>query len=124
MTANDSAGDIVARAYARLVGLRKGLPDDKHVEVHERYVREFHSALDHLQGLGFKMDDFRVPTSEIRPRVEGGNYLTGEVDYSRDNYVDRSLLVAKLEAVMTYFEISGPAAAEPPKRRLGFQGPR
>jgi hypothetical protein len=109
--------DKLARAYARLTAMQKAFPAERHVQVHERYVREFHAALDHLEQLGYSTAEFRVPSGEIRPREEGGNYLTGEVDYSLDNYVERDLLLMKLESVLAYFRL------RTEQKRAEFGGP-
>ncbi|HET8577596.1 MAG TPA: hypothetical protein VFO18_10890 [Methylomirabilota bacterium] len=43
-------GDKLARAYARLVGLKESLRDG--VSIPERYVEEYHGALTHLGEIG------------------------------------------------------------------------
>ena len=117
-------GDRIIRAYARLKALREALaaePMDRR-QFPAKYVREYHDALAHLTESGFQTDEFRIPGEEVAPRVTGGNYLTGEVDYSADEYVDRSLFFAKLDAVLGYFDL---VTAQPnmPKPLIGFRGP-
>ncbi len=82
-------GDKVARAYARLVGLKENLPDS--TSIPERYVEEYHQALKHLSDLGVEVSEFMVPAKDIKPIMASGNYLTGEVQYTADRYVPRAL---------------------------------
>jgi hypothetical protein len=99
-------GDKLARAYARLVGLKESLPD--WATIPERYVEEFHSALAHLADLGFDVAEFKIPPDDL-----------GRVNYSPDDlHVPRPLFLAKLTAVLTYFSIQGSSGGE--KRRIGF----
>ncbi len=114
----DGEKDRIARAYARLLALRNSLPNDD--RVHERYVREFHGALDHL-AVRFDVEEFRVLPEDIGRRWEATN-RTGQTEWSKDTYVDRALLMAKLDAVLTYFEIvmAKPQPGSPPQ--LGFHG--
>jgi hypothetical protein len=109
-------GDKLARAYARLVGLKESLSG--RATIPERYVEEFHSALAHLADLGFDIAEFKIPPADLGPLMTSGNYLTGEKHYSPNRYVPRALFLAKLTAVLTYFSIQGSTGGE--KRRIGF----
>ena len=60
-------GDKVARAYARLVGLRESLPKPAHV-IAERFVDEYHEALQHLSDLGIDVAEFRLRLEEYFDR--------------------------------------------------------
>ena len=107
--------DILARALARLQGLRNNVADLTSVE--EIYVREYHEVLDKLEGIGVDTSDFRVPSSEVKPRVTGSSL--GETHYSTKKYVPKALLLAKLDAVIAYFEI---ITADKP-RKTGYSTP-
>lgn len=108
----DEAQDKLARAHARLTGLRRHCDAEGASEnlagvamFMDRYVEEFHEALVHLANCGFDVEEFR-----IRP------------EHMMGRYVDRALFLAKLDSVLTYFEIVT-IPAERPKPQLGFHGP-
>jgi len=108
----DEAQDRLTRAHARLTGLRRHCDAEGASEnlggvamFQAKYVEEFHDALDHLASCGFNVEEFRV-----KPE-----HLMGI-------YVDRALFLAKLDSVLTYFEIVT-TPAERPKPQLGFHGP-
>ena len=105
-------------AYARLKALKSNLPERSSVEL--KYVEEFHSILrllTHTSGLD--LSNFRVPDSELKPIVTGGNYITGTVDYSEDSYCQRAFLMMKIDGVLTFFEIQ----SSQPKPKIGFSHP-
>ena len=104
--------------YARLKALQSNLPDRSSVE--EKYVAEFHSILNLLiQTSGLDLSNFRIPDSELKPIVTGGNYRTGTVDYSDDNYCQQAFMMMKIDGVLTFFEIQSPQ----PKPKIGFSPP-
>jgi hypothetical protein len=107
--------DILARAFARLQGLRNNVAGLTLVE--EIYVREYHEVLDKLEGIGVDTSDFRVPSSEVKPRITG--FSGGETHYSSRKHVPKALLLAKLDAVIAYFQIT---ASDKPKN-IGFSAP-
>jgi len=113
--------DRLQRAYARLVALRKTLGADTGFDPQfdEKYVREYHGALEHLEAVGFDVEEFKVPASEVDHRVTGGNYVSGKTRYSEEKFVDRGILLTKLDAVLTYFEFKT-VRPEEPKREIGF----
>lgn len=95
--------DKLARAYARLRALRDNLPT--HYRVKEPYVREYHEALNHLEGLGFDVEEFRVPKDMLARVPIPTNIMTGETKYGEDLKVERTFLLSKLDAVLAYFEL-------------------
>ncbi len=104
--AADDQSDELARAYARLRGLKDNVPKQHYVGEH--YLREYHSALQRLEDLGFDIEEFRLPRKPyirflpaIRPAVE------------------RSLFLSRLDAVLTYFEL----ASQKPPAIIGFRPP-
>jgi hypothetical protein len=107
--------DTIIRAYARLKGLRSNV--DKLGWVEDTYANEYHSILDTLDKTGINTTEFRVPASEIQRRVvlssPSGN------TYSDEKYVPKVLLLAKLDAILAYFEI---ITSDKPKR-VGFTPP-
>lgn len=107
--------DVLVRAYAILSALRKNI-EQLEYNVPEKYVHEFHNVLDKMKGIGIDVSEFRIPDSEIAPRVTSFNRLTGERRCSEEKYVDRPLLLTKLDAILTYFEI---ITSEKP-RRIGY----
>ncbi len=112
-------GDKVARAYARLVGLKESLPEQIHVS--ERFLEEHHEALQHLSDLGIDVAEFRVRPEDLERIWEGGNSVTGENFYSKERYIQRALLLAKLTAVLTYFSLQDSPGH--PERQIGFKAP-
>ena len=108
----------VLEAFARLKSLRQNLPAHP-VEV--KFISEFHQILDLLQeGAHVNLDNFRIPPSEVRPIVVGGNYLDGSVDYSDEPYCETSYFLMKVDAVLNMFEVLlSPASG--PKPAIGFR---
>ncbi len=72
MAADD---DNVARAYARLVGLKESLPDG--TSIPERYVEEYHQALS-LEG------------RDKRPYASGTTELPGYTEFLQEASVPRA----------------------------------
>ena len=112
--------DKLARAYATLKSLRNNIAEMTNVT--ELYVNELHTVLIRLQGIGMDVSEFFIPDSEIAPRVTVIHTLTfadtpaGGADFSKEKYVDKSLILTKLDAILGYFEI---ITSEKP-RRIGF----
>lgn len=109
--------DKLLRAYARLTALRDALPNGTFVS--ERFVTEYHQALDHLGVLGVDVAEFRLLDGDITPRIASSNYLTGETRYTRERFVARALLLAKLTAVLSYFGMQIGHQDRP----MGFRAP-
>ena len=108
--------DILIRVYATLSSLRKNISQINY-GIEEKYVNQYHEALDRLQSIGIDVTEFRIPHSEVRPRSTGGSYITGETFYSEEKYIDKPVILIKLDAVLSYFEI---ITAERPKN-IGFR---
>ena len=94
-------------------------------DVPETYVCEFHVVLTKLEGIGKDVSEFRIPDSEIAPRVTAIRTLTfadspkSRADYSKEKYVDKLLVLTKLDALLGYFEI---ITSEKPGK-MGFRTP-
>lgn len=95
---------LLLEAYARLKGLKANLPATP-PWIKDHYVREFHEILELLQqGSGFDLTRFKVP-SEAQVAV------AGRIEY------DRAFLKAKIDALLTLFELQ----SSEPKPRIGFR---
>ena len=66
---------------------------------------------------------FRIPQPEVRPVGVGGNYMSGEVYYSKDSFCDRSFFLMKVDGVLNMFDVllSTPPSGKAP---IGFRGPK
>ena len=108
----DRTRDRIARAYARLSGLRVRLDTENKRETsfEHVYVDEFHEALARLTACAFDIEEFKVKPEQMRPSAVRGR-----------SFVDRTLLLAKLDAVLTYFDVLT-VRPEQPKPPLGFHG--
>lgn len=109
--------DELARAFAMLSSLRKNI-DQITSGVTETYVREFHTVLDRLEGIEIDVSEFRIPDSAVKPRITS-SWFNGErsrYNYSDEKYVERLLMLTKLDAILGYFEI---ITSEKP-RKIGF----
>ena len=111
-----SNDDVFARAYATLISLRKNI-DQMKGDPTEIFVQEYHKVLDRLEGIGKDVSEFRIPDSAVKPRVVSKSYRG--TSYSEEKYVERALILTKLDAILSYFDI---ITSEKPKR-IGFSPP-
>ena len=116
--------DILARAYATLSSLRKNIAETASHNVPEKYVDEFHTVLNKLEGIGLDIAEFHIPDSGVAPidvsgpivvSLDSGNRLTPP-HYSEEKYVDKSFILMKLDAILGYFEI----ILSEKQRKIGF----
>jgi hypothetical protein len=122
MAENNS--DLFARAFATLTSLRANIDRMPGVNIPEIYVSEFHTVLDKLAGIALDIADFRIPNSEVRPRVTSINTLTFHQlkqsrTYSEEKYVDKPFILTKIDAILGYFELT---MSDKP-RNIGFRKP-
>ena len=110
--------DELARAYAMLSSLRKNIGQMTKYNVLETYVHEFHTVLDRLEKIGVEVSEFRIPNAVVKPSITASwfNGSSSHHSYSAEKYVDKSLLLTKLDAILGYFEI---ITSEKP-RKIGF----
>ena len=110
--------DALARAYAMLSSLRNNIAQMDY-NVPEKYVREFHTALDRLEGIGKEVSEFRIPDSALKPKPGASMYVEGKEIFSSkgDICVERPFILTKLDAILGYFEI---ITSEEPKK-IGFR---
>jgi hypothetical protein len=95
------------KAYVNLISLKNNLPASK--KIPEKYVQLFHAELKRLIDLGSTdLKEFMVPESEVNYSLTSYNYMTGgNKHYSKDRYVDREILLIKLDSVLSFLSISG-----------------
>lgn len=101
--------DKLMRAYARLRALRDNLSTDRYIEL--MYVEQYHEALQHLEENGFDVAEFRISPEHLKDITIGAN--------KKRLHVERPLLLSKLDAVLTYFEL----AVQRPPAAIGFKAP-
>ena len=121
MTENNQ--DTLARAYATLLSLRGNI-DQMGDIVLENYVHDYHKALDKLEAIGIEASEFCIPDSDLKPRdMAVRAYVNGErvspPRFSKEKYIDKSLILTKLDAILGYFEI---ITTEKPGK-MGFRTP-
>lgn len=114
----DRQKDAIARAYARLVSLRENMAAMEKTRVEEKYVREFHDILASIESVGIDISEFRVPDSEVAPIIKMRSAF-GDT-YSQEKYVDKPFILAKLDAILKYFEIT---LSDKKPREIGFRTP-
>ena len=108
--------DEVAKAYALLSSLKQNIPTNFYVD--QRWVHDFNNALQKIESTtSISLQEFRVPPEELTRETTGGNYLTGEVDYSGRMVVERTRLLLKVDAVLGFFQY---AKDKSTKGKLGF----
>jgi hypothetical protein len=108
--------DQLRRGYARLTALRDALEPVRLTQLESRYVDEFHGALEALRRTGIDVDDFKIGPNSIIQVPESTSYMGGTSGRVR-SYVDKAMLMAKLKAVISYFELG----QEEPPRSIGFR---
>jgi hypothetical protein len=112
--------DKLSRSHAVLSSLSQILTDNlRGGFVSERYVLEYHGALDQLEEAGYDLLEFRIASSDLKRRFVYGNTMTGEKQYSDNREVEHALLLMKVRGVLNYFTLS----RQPSERRIGFSGP-
>jgi len=107
----------VAKLLARLMALKNNLPKNP---VPDKYANEFNEIVLGLERVSNgKLDEFKIPSSEIKPIMVSFNYLTGgEREYSSEKYCQREYLLMKIDGISGYFTL----LLEPTeiKSKLGF----
>ena len=116
--------DALARAYVMLSSLRKNIEQITAL-VPETYMNEFHSVLTKLEGMEIDVSEFRIPDSEINPRVTSIHTLTFAnspkegADYSKERYVEKAFILTKMDAIIGYLKIT--TSKKP--RKMGYPTP-
>lgn len=96
--------DKILRLYTRLNSLKQNSPVS--INVDEKYVKEYHLIIKELQdSTQSDLAEFLISEGEVAPIVRSFNRRTREKDYSRSRYCERSFLLTKLDALLSYFQI-------------------
>lgn len=100
----NDVNDKIIRLYTRLNSLKQNLP--QHSSIKEKYVREYHSAVQELESTT-KLDlaEFKIANGEVKPLLASSNGITGEENYTGERFCDKSFLLTKLDALLSYFQI-------------------
>ena len=87
----------LAKLLARLTALKNNLPKNL---VERKYADEFNLVLVELEkNASENLDEFKIPTTEIQPRITSFNMLSGNKTYSSESYCDREFLLMKIDGV-------------------------
>ena len=91
------------KLLARLTAIKNNLPPSS---VPSKYSDEFNSILEKLEeNTDENLTEFKIPRSEVQPRVVSFNMLSGNKSYSSENYCDREFLLMKIDGVLGYFTL-------------------
>jgi len=108
--------DEILRAYSLLNALKENLPDI--YEIEERWVKEYNNALAKITtATGMDLTDFKLSSDDLGESIASANSITGEVTYREGLYCERSRLIQKLDAILTYFTL----LQTPPEKKIGFK---
>jgi len=103
----------IKKSFAKLSALKENLPDKARIS--EDYVKIFHGEIEKLSNLGYKdLEEFKIPNQEITARQVSYDPRRGS-RYSEERYVEKGLLLARLDAVLIFFQINSE------KIEMGFQ---
>lgn len=109
--------DKILRIYTRLRALKEHLPGSS--QLHQKYVDEYHSLIKELSdATGEELDEFSIATQEIKPKLVAVGIAGGVKHYSKDAYCERALLLMKMDALLSYFNIKYLSKEE---RKIGFR---
>ena len=106
--------DKLLRAFARISSIKETMPDN--FEVEERWVKEFHSALEQVSTeIDSDLSEFQLDQGALYRSVAGSS-MDGEISYRKGLWCERSVLLQKVEAVLTYLQL----LLQPPEKKIGF----
>ena len=117
----------LAQAYFLLKSLKDNIPN--HHEVDQHWVDDFHGLLDSIEKeTGTSLSAFRVNQGELHHPVVAvtpgfarhGRIVQGRVHRGSSIVVERTRLMHKLDAVLSYFEFK--QGATEPDKHIGFRG--
>lgn len=109
--------DVLVRVYATIKSLRDIVAAETIYFTKGMYADQYNTALDRLIAGGFDVQEFKVPAADIKPHREQTNYVTMAFRMTEPR-VDRGLFLSKMNAVLTYFDITAEGNS-----RLQFRGP-
>ena len=85
--------DNLERAYATLQALRNNIDAITTVYgVEEKYVGQYHAALDMSEGIGIDVVQFRISSSEVRHLVAQGTTMSYPGEAAHKEYTKRNTL--------------------------------
>jgi hypothetical protein len=93
--------EIQRRVLVKLHALKTRLANVSLID--ERIALEFHSELQRLESIGLDIKEFKIPPSDIKPRVTSVD-MNGQRTYSQDKYVNPILLMTRLDSVISYLD--------------------
>jgi len=105
--------DTIIRAYTRLLALRKNIPQEQSVK--ENFVQDYHQIVDLLaKETASDLEEFKIPANEVRHKVTSTTVcspfsdekLHKERSCSEDRYCEAALFFSKLDALLSYFQIT------------------
>ncbi len=114
--------DSLERAYATLKAMKSNINGITTIYgVPEKYISQYHAALDMLEGTGIDVTQFRIPPSEVQhcETIPTVSYPGQPKEYTKEKYVTKGLLLTKLDTILMYFDLTH--SDEP--RRIGFTPP-
>lgn len=104
------------RAYSQLLSIKNNLPD--HVDIEESWVIQFHECLESMSDiLDGQVNEFKVSEADIKHQEYQISYEPIQSELSKDKFCDRSKLMAKIDAVLTYIQLKSPPED---KKQIGF----
>ena len=107
--------DRILRAYARIDSIKKTIPDV--FEVNEKWVQEYHSAVKQVSTeIDSDLSEFELNPNSLYRSISSSNYISGEVNYRDGLWCERSVLLQKVEALLTYLQL----LLQPPGKKIGF----
>lgn len=95
--------DTVLRSLSLIKGIKNNLP--KHIDVEARWAGEYNSALVKIEeAAGIRLTEYKIGDNELKKIVVSGNYLTGEVNYSKELFCDKATLLHKVDSALSYLD--------------------
>ena len=110
--------DLLIRVYATIKALRDTVASETSPIAPGLCADDFNAALERLVTEGADVAEFKVPSELMAPHRTLTNYITKEYRLT-ERRVDRGILLAKMNAVLMYFNLTS-EDREPVKAR----GPR
>lgn len=106
--------DVLRGVLASLRAQRANLPVADPLS--EVYIGNYHQELDLLEQAGIPTSRFRIPSNQVNPIEISSSVITPGINepirYTPEKYIDRSLLLTKIDTVLNYFSL--------PDKGIGF----
>ncbi len=90
--------------WSRLLAFRQHLPENH--EIPESLIRTYHELLAEIErATHFQLQNFRITEDTVRPKVVSFSYVRPrQVNYSKDNFCERTNLLMKLDGLIHFLE--------------------